>query len=93
MKHVSLAVLAVALLLTKGARAQRVAATGSDLPAVDAAAMLRTVKPDLQQRLAQFKPVKMPFDASALSAVERQMIDQLVIASRDLESIQSSNPY
>ena len=63
------------------------AAAQTDLPPVDAAAMLKTVKPDLDQRLAQFKPVKMPFDASGLSAHERQMIDQLVIASRDLESM------
>jgi hypothetical protein len=62
------------------------AAAQTDLPPVDAAAMLKTVKPDLEQRLAQFKPVKMPFDAR-LSAHERQMIDQLVIASRDLESM------
>jgi hypothetical protein len=87
MKHVSLAVFAFALVLTNAARAQRGAATLSDLPSVDAAAMLRTVKPDLHQRLAQFKPVKMAFDPSALSAGERQMIDQLVIASRELESM------
>src|SRR2546430_2330445 len=41
-----------------------------DLPAVDTASLLRTAKPDLEQRLAQFKPVKMPFDASGLSARE-----------------------
>jgi hypothetical protein len=87
MKHASLAVLAVAVVLTTGARAQRGAVPATDLPPVDAAAMLRTVKPDLEDRLAQFKPVKMPFDASALNARERQMIDQLVIASRDLESM------
>jgi len=63
------------------------AAAQTDLPPVDAAAMLKTVKPDLDQRLAQFKPVQMPLDASGLSAHERQMIDQLVIASRDLESM------
>jgi hypothetical protein len=54
---------------------------------VDAAAVLRTVTPDLDRRLAQFKPVQMPFDAAALSPRERQMIDQLVIACQKLESM------
>jgi len=49
--------------------------------------MLKTAKPDIAQRLARFKPVRMPFDPSALSANERQMIDQLVAASRAIESI------
>ncbi|HZR26277.1 MAG TPA: hypothetical protein VFA59_21960 [Vicinamibacterales bacterium] len=56
-------------------------------PQIDTAAMLKTAKPDLAQRLAQFKPVKMPFDGSSLNANERQMIDQLVAASRALESM------
>jgi len=87
MRPLWLASLAFVLVTTIGARAQRGAATASDLPSVDAAAMLRAVVPDLDKRLAQFKPVKMPFDASGLSPRERQMIDQLVIASRELESI------
>src|ERR1044071_8467263 len=58
-----------------------------DLPSVDAAAMLKTAVPDLDARIAQFKPVRMPFDASGLSDRERQMIDHLVAASRELESI------
>jgi hypothetical protein len=40
---------------------------------------------DLDQRLARFKPVRMPFNAVGLTARERQMIDQLVIACRYLE--------
>ncbi len=69
-------------------RAQpRTAAVSPDLPAVDAAAMLKTAKPDLAQRIAQFKRVQMPFDASTLTANERQMVDQLVVASRALESM------
>ena len=56
-------------------------------PRIDAAAALRTVVPDLDRRLAQFKPVPMPFDAASLSARERQMIDQLVIACQRLESM------
>src|SRR5262245_8333740 len=68
-------------------QAQRRAAPTTDLPAVDAAAMLKTAVPDLDARIVQFKPVRMPFDASGLSARERQVIDQLVAASRALESI------
>ncbi|HYS27744.1 MAG TPA: hypothetical protein VEP46_19180, partial [Vicinamibacterales bacterium] len=54
---------------------------------VDVNAALGTVAPDLDARLARFKPVKMPFNAAGLSARERQMVDQLVIALRQLESI------
>jgi len=68
-------------------QAQRGAAPVGDLPTVDAAAMLKTAVPDLDARIAQFKPVKMPFDGSGLSERERQMVDQLVAASRELESI------
>src|SRR4051812_16861845 len=79
------ATLPICILLTAAA-SQRGAGT-PDLPAVDAAAMLKTAAPDLAQRIAQFKPVRMPYDGSALSANERQMIDQLVAASRAFESI------
>ena len=54
---------------------------------VDTGAVLRTVVPDLDRRLAQFKPVRMPFDSAALSARERQMVEQLVIACQWLESM------
>ena len=71
-----------------GIRAQGGAASPTvDLPAIDAAAMLKTAVPDLAARIAQFKPVRMAFDASGLSDRERQMIDHLVAASRELESI------
>jgi hypothetical protein len=46
---------------------------------------LTGVAPDLDQRLARFKPVRMPFNAAGLTAGERRMIDQLVIACRYLE--------
>ena len=74
------------LATTALAVAQRGAAP-ADLPTVDAAAMLKTAKPDLAARLAQFKQVRMPYDPSPLTANERQMIDQLVAASRALESM------
>jgi len=71
--------LAVALLL--------LSATITAQPTVDVTAALRSVAPDLDQRLARFKPVKMPYDSSALSQRERDMVDQLVIALRALESM------
>jgi hypothetical protein len=76
----------VVLLVGAAAHAQRGNAT-SDLPAVDAAAMLKTAKPDIAQRLARFKQVRMPFNGAGLTPRERQMIDQLVVASRALESM------
>src|SRR5690349_4952231 len=57
------------------------------LPPVDAAAALKTVVPDIDARLARFKAVRMPYTSAALSARERQMVDQLVIACRALESM------
>ena len=63
------------------------AASGFAKQKVDAAAALRTVVPDLDKRLARFKPVRMPYNEAALSPRERQMIDQLVIACRELENI------
>ena len=74
MKHL----LAVLLLLAT--------ATGFAQPAPDVAALLKTV-PDLTAKLARFKPVRMPYNEAALSERERQMIEQLVIACRELESI------
>jgi hypothetical protein len=67
--------------------AQRAASPATDLPSVDAAAMLKTAASDLDARIARFTAVRMPFDPSALDDRERQMVDQLVAASRELESI------
>jgi hypothetical protein len=70
--------------------AQRTAAPGGAPPreqTVDVAAALKAVVPDLDARLARFKPVRMPYNASALSARERQMVDQLVIALHQLENM------
>jgi hypothetical protein len=62
-------------------------AAGRAQPTVDVAAALKTVTPDLDARLARFKPVKMPYDSAALSQRERAMVDSLVIALRALESM------
>src|ERR1700685_3328395 len=49
---------------------------------------------DVAQRLARWKPVEMPYHAETLSARERQEVDKLVAASRELEAIywQQSDP-
>jgi len=78
--------LAVAAMVTAGAAVQRRAAAGGPVP-IDPAAALKTAVPDLGTRLARFKVVRMPFDQSGLTTAERQMIDQLVVASRYLESM------
>jgi hypothetical protein len=62
-------------------------ATGSAQTAVDVTAALRTVTPDLEKKVARFKPVRMPYVTTALSAREREMIEQLVVACRELENI------
>ena len=45
------------------------------------------VVPDLDQRLAKFLAVKMPFDSAGLTAREKQLVDKLVEASHYLEDI------
>jgi hypothetical protein len=62
-------------------------AGGFAQPKVDVAAALKTVTPDLAQRVARFKPVKMPYNPAALSQRERAMVDQFVIALRQLENV------
>jgi hypothetical protein len=79
--------LLIPVLVTAAVASAQRGASFIELPAVDAAAMLKTAKPDLTQRLAQFKQVRMVYDPSPLSPNERQMIDQLVAASRALESM------
>jgi hypothetical protein len=45
------------------------------------------VAPDLDQRLARFKRVEMPFTYEPFTAREHRLIDELIAASRDLEDI------
>ncbi len=49
---------------------------------------------DIAQRLARWKPVQMPYHSETLSARERQEVDKLVGASREMEAIywQQSDP-
>jgi hypothetical protein len=64
----------------------------SSAPAQSSAAAARpaqklAVVPDLDRRLARYRPVKMAFHSAALTARERQMVERLVEASRYLEDI------
>jgi hypothetical protein len=45
------------------------------------------VTPDIDQLLAKIRPVKMPFNESALTAKERQMVEKLLDACQLLDSI------
>src|SRR3954468_15717109 len=45
------------------------------------------VAPDLNKRLAKWKPIKVPFNAAGLSPKERQMVEKLVLASQLLEDV------
>ncbi|MGA3294116.1 MAG: Zn-dependent hydrolase [Candidatus Acidiferrales bacterium] len=47
----------------------------------------KVVAPDLAQRIAKFKPVKMPFNSQGLSAREKKMVDKLVDAAGLLDCI------
>ena len=53
-------------------------ATAAAPPAIDVQAALKTVAPDLDQRLVTVQAVRMPYNGASLSARERQMVDQLV---------------
>ncbi len=45
------------------------------------------VVPDLEERLGRWKSVDLPFRAESLTARERQMVEKLVAACRELENI------
>jgi hypothetical protein len=76
----AVAILAIALLPLLLSHAQSPTATDAQSAAPAASTEKRVVASDLAERLAKFKNVKMPFDDSAYSARERQMILKLVDA-------------
>jgi hypothetical protein len=59
--------------------------TGSSAKGADSAGL--AVAPDLSQRLAKWRPVRMPFESKGLSAREIKMVNKLVDACRYLEDI------
>lgn len=52
------------------------------------------IAPDIEQRLARFKPVEMAFTFEGLSANEKKVVNELIAACRDLEDIywRQNNP-
>ena len=61
---------------------------------IAAALQWGAVAPDIEQRLARFKPVEMPFTYEGYSKREVRLINELVAALRDLEDIywRQNNP-
>jgi hypothetical protein len=51
------------------------------------ALLAATAGPNLDERLAKWKPVEMPFHSAGLSAREKQMVGKLVDASRYLDAV------
>src|SRR5258706_10001126 len=45
------------------------------------------IAPDIEQRLAKFRPVEMPFTYAGLSAREQRVVRELIAASQELENI------
>jgi Peptidase family M49 len=52
------------------------------------------IAPDIEGRLARFKPVEMPFTFEGMSAHEKGVVNELIAACRDLEDIywRQNNP-
>jgi hypothetical protein len=67
-------------------RSESVASAAARVPAVALPAPA-DLAPGLEQRLAKWKPVAMPWRSAGFSARERQLVEKLVEACRQLESI------
>jgi hypothetical protein len=81
------ALAAAASAAAKAPAAPRAPAVLAASPAPMAPAVPADIAPDLPQRLAKWKPVEMPWTGAGLTARERQLVDKLVEACRQLESI------
>ncbi|HEY7114732.1 MAG TPA: Zn-dependent hydrolase [Thermoanaerobaculia bacterium] len=79
------AALAAALLMTLSSSSAFAAPPAPDSDAVKK--IVAETPADLPERLARWKPVDMPFDAKGLSPRERQLVEKLVAACRDLENL------
>jgi hypothetical protein len=64
------------------------------LPAGVFAADPKAVVPDIEERLARFRPVEMPFTFEGLTVRERTVVRELIAASQELEQIywRQNNP-
>ncbi len=87
--HAIAAPLSIAAALELPALAQAQAVPKSPQGAVSSKsdAMLKDVATDLEQRLAKWKPVGMPFLSEGLTARERKLVETMIDACRDLENI------
>jgi hypothetical protein len=82
---VFLLILVFSILPTASAQKGHKVMTGSAAKGAESAGM--QVVPDLEQRLAKFRRVEMPFNSSGLTTREVKMVNKLVDASRYLEEI------
>jgi len=81
----ALLVVCFILPITISAQKENKPMTGSAAKGAESAGM--QVVPDLDQRLAKFRRVEMPFRSSSLTAREVKLVEKLVDASRYLEEI------
>jgi hypothetical protein len=81
----ALLVVCFILPITISAQKENKPMTGSAAKGAESAGM--QVVPDLDQRLAKFRRVEMPFRSSGLTAREVKLVEKLVDASRYLEEI------
>ena len=81
----ALLVVCFILPITISAQKENKPMTGSAAKGAESAGM--QVVPDLDQRLAKFRRVEMPFHSSGLTAREVKLVEKLVDASRYLEEI------
>src|SRR5450830_600040 len=77
--------LLVAMTLSSNAQTKRRSIPARKKPAP--ITVVQNVAPDIQQRVDRFKPVNMPFHSQGLSAREKQLVEKLVEANRDIEDI------
>src|SRR6266481_485188 len=75
------------LLMVAPASAQKNKKTMTGSAARGAASGGMQVVPDLEQRLAKFQRVQMPFNSARLTPREKKMVGKLVEACRYLEDI------
>jgi hypothetical protein len=81
----ALLVVCFILPITISAQKENKPMTGSAAKGAESAGM--QVVPDLEQRLAKFRRVEMPFHSAGLTAREVKLVEKLVDASRYLEEI------
>lgn len=87
MKNRGLLLILILLMSTSGSAQQKKSRSMTGSAAKGAASAGLKITPDLDQRLAKFRRVHMPFRAAGLSAREQRLVRKLVEACGYLESI------